>query len=475
MSSHREAPEIATDPSADNTDVYAFVSPDAPSTVTLIANYVPFELPYGGPNFNEFADDVHYDIQISNSGTARADIVYRFQFRTRIRNRDTFLYNTGPITSPSDATWNRPQTFTLTRITRTPHGGHHVRVLGEGLTCPPVNVGVHSTPNYPALAAQTYHNLGSGRRVFAGQRADPFHVDVGSIFDLGDLRPFQSAFQVPPMLANMPGVNGLRGLNVHTLALQVPISDLTRTGRKPTDAAKPESVIGVWASARRAAARVFDPRCGRTHNFGQFRQVSRLGNPLVNEVLNPMAEKDRWNALPPHEDAQFAKYVRHPELADLIANVLYHGAFPNLAKFVASGTPRADLVAILLTGIPSGIVPGFQNFTGPVLADMLRLNVAIPPTPAGKVNPIGLLAGDPAGFPNGRRPVDDVTAIELRAIAGATIPLVDPSYVPDGAAAVLTDGTAADNAPFGDPLLPSFPYLSNPNGGFRTLPGQPGA
>src|SRR4051794_40613198 len=217
MSSHREAPEISKDPSADNTDVYAFVSPDAPDTVTLIANYLPFELPYGGPNFNEFADDVLYEIKIANSGRARADISYQFRFHTRIRSSSTFLYNTGPISDPTDATWNRPQTYTVTRVTRDRSGRERRHVLAEHLLCPPANVGPHSTPNYPKIAAKTYHSLGGRRKVFAGPRADAFHVDLGSIFDLGDLRPFQDAFGVPPLLGGMPGVNGLRGLNVHTI------------------------------------------------------------------------------------------------------------------------------------------------------------------------------------------------------------------------------------------------------------------
>jgi len=476
MSSHREAPEIGKDPSADNTDVYAFVSPDAPGTVTMIANYIPFELPYGGPNFNEFADDVLYEIKIANSGRARADVRYEFRFHTRIRNADTFLYNTGPISDPADSTWNRPQTYTLTRITCDRHGREHRRELGRDLSCPPANVGVRSTPNYPALAAKTYHDLGGGRRVFAGPRADAFHVDLGSIFDLGDLRPFQSLFNdgIPPILANMPGVNGLRGLNVHTIALQVPIGDLTRSGTAPSDVMAAESVIGVWATASRTSARVLHPHTGRSRSLGRHVQVSRLGNPLINEVINPMSEKDRWNHLSPDDDAQFAKYVLHPELAGLIANVLYPGVFPNLAAYVAANKPRNDLAAVLLTGIPAGVVPGFQNYTGPEPADLLRLNVAIPATAPGAENPIGLLAGDPAGFPNGRRIGDDVTAIELRAVAGLTLPLVDPSYTPDGAAGVLVDGTANDNTPYGAPLLPSFPYLSNPNSGYAATPGLPG-
>ena len=477
MSSHREAPEISKDPSADNTDVYAFVSPDQPDTVTLIANFIPFELPYGGPNFNEFADDVEYDINISNKGDAHADIVYRFRFNTTVRNPKTFLYNTGPISSPTDSNWNRPQTYSLTKRVRQGTGTRYTSTsLATALSCPPVNVGVHSTPDYPTIAAQAYHSLGGGRTVFAGQRADGFHVDLGSIFDLGDLRPFQGYYNegIPPVLAGMPGVNGLKDLNVHTIALQVPISDLTVDGSTPTDVMSAKSVIGVWASASRASARVLNTTTGVYRSYGAYSQISRLGNPLVNEVINPVGEKDRWNASLPVNDSQFARYVLHPELANLIANVLYPTAFPNLAAYVAANKPRKDLAAILLTGIPAGVVGGFQNYTGPVQADMLRLNVAVHPTTPGSENPIGLVAGDPAGFPNGRRPIDDVTAIALKAVAGATIPLVDKKYVPDAAAGAVNDGTTNDNTPYGAPFLSTFPYLSNPNSGSTSMPGTPG-
>ncbi len=480
MSSHREAPEISKDPSADNTDVYAFVSPDKAGTVTLLANFMPFELPYGGPNFNEFSDDVLYEIHISNGGKAQADITYQFRFHTTVRNPNSFLYNVGPITSPTDANWNRPQTYTVTRVDRTASSRHLGGVLGKNLTCPPANVGSRSTPNYPALAAKSYHKLSGGRMVFAGQRADGFHVDVGSIFDLGDLRPFQGAYTkgIPPILGNMPGVNGLRGLNVHTIALQVPVSDLTVDGKTPSDVMSSQSVIGVWATASRSTSRVLNKDTGVYKNYGAFSQISRLGNPLVNEVINPMGEKDRWNAQPPSGDSQFAKYVLQPELATLIATVLYPSAFPKLAAYVKAKKPRADLAAILLTGIPKGVVPGFQNYTGSTQADMLRLNMAVPATAAGKVNKIGLIAGDAAGFPNGRRPIDDVTAIELRAVAGATIPLVDKNYTPDAAAAALNDGSTEGagnrNDPYGEEFMTSFPYLSNPNSGFTSMPGTPG-
>ncbi|TPG15997.1 DUF4331 domain-containing protein [Pedococcus bigeumensis] len=459
MSSHREAPEVSKDPVADNTDVYAFVSPDKPDTVTLIANFIPFQNPQGGPNFYEFGDDVLYEIHVSNKGDARADVTYQFRFTTKVRNDSTFLYNTGPISSIDDPAWNRPQSYSLTRVAR----GDRGRLLASRLACPPVNIGPRSTPNYSVLAGQAVHSVQGGRKVFAGQRAEGFHVDLGSIFDLGTLRPFQMAHLIPS--ATAVGVNGTQGLNVHSIALQVPISDLTRRGTAPTDALDAASVIGVWATASRQKSRIWDNKKGRHSWRGPYSQVSRLGNPLFNEVITPMAKKDRWNASQPHDDSDFARYVAKPELAALLP-VLYPGVFPNLAAYTKD---RADLLAILLTGIPKGVVPGFQNYTGKTQADMLRLNVAVPPT--ADPNPIGLVAGDAAGFPNGRRVIDDVVAIELRAVAGATIPLVDPTFTPDAATAGLTDGTSNTNAP----SLDAFPYLGHPAGGYQTMPGTPAA
>jgi hypothetical protein len=453
MSSHREAPEMAKDPVADSTDVYAFVSPDRPKTVTLIANYIPFQAPDGGPNFYEFGDDVAYDINISNQGKGEADIIYRFRFQTRVRDPKTFLYNTGQITALGDATWNRPQFYSLTRIK-----DGKSKVLASHLACPPVNVGPRSTPNYADLAATAVHKVGQ-RRVFAGQRADAFHVDLGSVFDLGALRPFQNLHLLP--LAAADGINSLQAFNVHSIVLQVPISEVSRQGDVPANPAQAKSVIGVWSSASRRKSRMFDKSEGRFVGHGPWEQVSRLGNPLFNEVITPMARKDMWNAREPKGDSVFAKYVNHPELARLLP-VLYPGVFPNLAAY---HKPRADLNAILLTGIPSGVVPGFQNFTGAVESDMLRLNLAIPP--AASPNSLGLIGGDAAGFPNGRRIGDDVVAIELRAVAGVTIPLVDPTFTPDGAAGLLTDGTTDTNGG----TTATFPFLGDPGGGFQTVPG----
>lgn len=454
MSSHREAPEISKDPAADNTDVYAFVSPDKPDTVTLIANYLPFQAPQGGPNFFEFSDDVLYEIHVSNRGDAKADVTYQFRFKTTIRNKETFLYNVGPISNITDPNWNRPQTYSVTRVAR----GKAPVLLASNLPVPPVNVGVRSTPNYESFTAQATHQIKGGRKVFAGQRAEGFFVDLGSIFDLGALRPFNAAHLIP--LAAADGVNGTQGMNVHSIALQVPISDLTKGGVIPTDVMAAESVIGVWASASRRAASVRDGN-GKTTSVGPYVQVSRLGNPLFNEVIVPMAQKDAWNSDDPHEDAAYAARVNSPELAGLLP-VLYPGVFPNLAAY---DKPRADLNAILLTGIPAGVVPGFQNYTGATQADLLRLNVAVPPS--ADPNPLGLVAGDAAGFPNGRRVFDDVVTVELRAVAGLTIPLVDPSFTPDGATSAIQDGTSNTNGAY----LTSFPYLGTPLGGYQSMPG----
>jgi Domain of unknown function (DUF4331) len=472
MSSHREAPEISKDPVADSTDLYAFVSPDEPSTVTIIANYVPLEAAAGGPNFYEFGDDVLYTINIDNDGDGQADISYQFQFQTVINNPDTFLYNTGPIESLNDPDWNRRQFYTVTRVA----SGDPV-VLGANLACPPCNIGPLSTPNYASgLAQPSVYDLGE-IKVFAGQRAEGFYVDLGAIFDLGILRPFEQDHTTFGLLGTglgsmAAGINATKLLNVHTIAIQVPKGQLSSSGVTPTNPALSSSVIGVWTTASRRKAKVLGPP-GPTTEAGPFVQVSRLGNPLVNEVIIPMATKDFWNTLPPAADNQFAGYFSNPELAQLLP-VLYPGVFPNLAKYNEGPPPpdRADLVAILLTGIPPDVVTGFQNFTGPTQADMLRLNLAI--RPSSSPSNLGLLGGDVAGFPNGRRVFDDVVTIELRALAGATLGLVDKQFTPDTAAGEVTQGltsSSTDLSAIGtENYLPTFPYLGVPHSGFSDPP-----
>jgi hypothetical protein len=451
MSSHREAPEICKDPVADSTDLYAFVSPDQPGTVTLISNYIPFEAPDGGPNFYEFGDDVLYEIHIDNNGDNVAEITYQFLFQTQVRNPNTFLYNTGPITSLDSPNWNIRQTYSVNKVW---HG--KIIPLGSGLTCPPCNIGPRSTPNYAALAQAAVHKLATGEKVFAGQRLEGFYIDLGAIFDLGDLRPFQQLHLIPSPAAL--GVDATKSSNVHSIAIQIDKSQLTNNNSRATSVNDPNSTIGVWCTASRQKVHLRGEADGASTAVGPWVQVSRLGQPLINEVIIPRGRKDYWNATEPKDDAQFLQYYQQPELAGLLP-VLYPKVFPNLAAYKA---PRADLAAILLTGVPAGIVPGFQTLTGKSPADLLRLNMAIPP--AAKPSPGGVLGGDLAGYPNGRRVFDDVFTIELRAVAGVTIPLVDKSFTPDAAASKVSDNLT----PGADRYISTFPYLGMPKDGYST-------
>ncbi|MDQ6784820.1 MAG: DUF4331 domain-containing protein [Actinomycetota bacterium] len=486
MSSHREAPEISKDPTADSTDVYAFVTPDAPSTVTLIANYIPLQHPDGGPNFYEFDDHVGYYINIDNTGTGTPNISYKFEFTTVNTNPATFLYNTGAILSTTDSHWNRRQTYKLSRIDHGPNGTT-TTVLGTGIPCPPCNIGPFSTPNYVSnVVTPSIKNVSGGghsAKVFAGQRAEGFYIDLGSVFDLGDLRPFETAhagFMSSGLMGGMPGVNSTDKVNVHSLVLQVPISEVVFGGGTPSGPMAANAVIGVWTSATRRAVTVHQDknRLGGTSTIGAEVQVSRLANPLVNELLITLATKDQWNANQPVGDTNptFLSRFQHPELANLLP-VLYPGVFPNLAAFNGTSRVRDDIVAILLTGIPFGVLKdrnnqpiAFRNDLAKpgVFADLLRLNVAIPPTTSGASN-LGVIGGDLAGFPNGRRVFDDVATIELRAVAGVTLPLVT-TYTPDAAAGAVNFGLTssatdltAKNTEF---FLSTFPFLGTPHAGY---------
>jgi hypothetical protein len=498
MSSHREAPQISKDPTADSTDLYAFVSPDKPTTVTLIANYIPLQAPDGGPNFYEFADDVLYAINIDNDGDGKANIAYHFRFKTVNNIPSSFLYNDGPITpfSPPGTpgtNWNRQQTFTLTRVDYHKTTDSVFTVLGTNLLVPPCNVGPLSTPNYAATylpstgtsAIQSFSASGHSGKVFAGQRAEGFYVDLGAVFDLGDLRGFagdHAGGGGSGLMNGMPGVNSTAAVNVHSLALQIPIVQLVKGGKLPASTTASNAVIGVWTTASRQKVRVNEGRRGENTDTGPFVQVSRLGNPLVNELLIGIEDKDYWNHLSPRSDGTtFFKYFANPLLGELLP-ALYPGVFPNLAAYNSShsGTStsnpaRPDLVAILLSGIPNSVTSGLgappTNVGGTVLADQLRLNVAQPPTAAASANNLGYLGGDPAGFPNGRRVFDDVATIELRAVAGATIPLV-ASYTADAAAGEvdfsITSGGSDNTAMGSEHYLSKFPYLGTPYSGFAT-------
>ena len=442
-SSHREAPLIADDPAADNTDVYAFVSPDKPNTVTIIANYIPFEDPAGGPNYYRFDPTVLYSLNIDNDGDAKEDVAYQFRFKTDLRNPNTFLYNTGPIDTPANQAKNLSvrQTYSVTRVTSS-----GATVLGSDLAVPPTNIGPRSNPSYDA--SQGVVSLGGDRKVFAGPRDDPFFVDLGSIFDLGGLRPFNSLHAFP--LAIAAGQDGVLNYNTHTIAIQVPKTDLLK-------APLANGTIGVYASASRPKIRILRGD-GTFDANGPQVQVSRLGNPLVNEVLIPLGKKDLWNASDPRNDSQFASRYTNPELAGLV-NFLY----PVLDNAPEGG--RGDLVAVLLTGVPT------LNFTGTTQADLLRLNTNFTAPPVGTGSRLGLLAGEFSGFPNGRRLEDDVTDIEIRAVACGYGPIVGPIIEDFGFCGgnanrtpnnVVGDGVDVNENPF----LASFPYVAAPNQGY---------
>jgi len=426
-SSHREAPLIAEDPVADNTDVYAFVSPDATDTVTLAADYIPFEQPAGGPNFYRFGDDVLYQFHIDNVGDGRSHITFSFRFNTTTVNNQSFLYNTGPISFDAVhnryTNWNRPQTYTVTME----NGDEDSRVLGTGLLTPPDVVGKTSTgsaANYHALAQAAVHTLHTedgNVTVFAGQRDDPFFANLGGIFDLLTLPAFGTK-----------GVDYLAGLNVQSIVLRVPKAMLrAEESRDP--------VIGVWASASRHKVTVLDP--GQKHGEGPWVQVSRLGNPLVNEVIMDFATKDLFNGSQPKDDSQFVNRFLTPELAAII-HALIDPQTPT--------TNRQDLVAVLLTGLPGLNKPARAN---PTLADELRLNTSIAPssTDPNAVNRLGVLGGQLDGWPNGRRLADDVVDIAVQAVAGATAGVSIPS--------VVGDGVNANDVPF----QLHFPYLADPH------------
>jgi hypothetical protein len=431
-SSHREAPAIAFDPSADITDLYAFVSPDKPDTATLIANFTGFQEPGGGPNFYPFNPDVLYWIKVDNTGDGVEDITYTFRFATDVANPDSFLYSGyGPIGAVDS---NVTQSVTVER--------NGEAILTDGTVAPP-NIGPRTTPKYGELAQAGIHELSDGTSVFTGQRDDPFFADVASIFDLGGLRPFNEAHLIP--LDTKKGTDSLAGTNVNTVALQVPIAMLTNDGTVPAAADAANAVIGVWGGASRQSMNV-------DGGDGDWVQVSRLGNPLINEVIIPVGTKDAWNASSPADDAQYESFYLNPELAAIV-NTIY----PTLPD--ARTTDRSDLVLILGQG-----VPGLNQTNAEGLYDMLRLNLAIPPT-TDKPNPWGPLAGDNAGFPNGRRLSDDVVDVELRAVAdGYGKVLADafglPNLKPNNQ---VGDGCNVNDKPF----LKAFPYAAAPHDGYR--------
>jgi len=492
-SSHREAPSTAVDPMIDATDVYAFVDPNDPTRVNLIMNFIPFQLPQGGPNFYRFDDNVQYAMRIDNNGDAITDLQFVFRFRTVVSNPNTFLYNTGPVTTLNSPNLNikqfysitairgnAPNTTTATIAPATPAAGSPA---GFPFAVPPVNVGIRSTPNYETALAQpavtTVSTTFGTAMVFAGQRDEGFFVDVGSIFDLLGLRPFNSAHVIP--LADSPGVDGTANFNVSTIAVQVPITAVTANGLAPTGPNDPNAVISVYSASLRPAMIAFaEDRSGGVTFSGNFVQVSRLGNPLINELLVPLPMKDRFNASLPSADAQFLPFILDPEPGRLFGFTGSPPALDLYPTFNAPAPPRNDVATVFLTGIPGLNVqtntstnPSVAAFTGQpantVPQERMRLNMGIAPTGAanaqGTPNRLGFLGGDNAGFPNGRRVGDDVVDIELRVLAGATTLTPDFNKPPNN---MLGDGVNQNDVPF----LTRFPYLGTPRSGYDAPTSQ---
>ena len=407
-SSHREAPLISEDPSADNTDLYAFRSPDKPDTLTIVSNFIPGEDPAAGPNYYTFSPSARYDIYVDRNGDGRPDVTYYFRFQR----------NAGPFFLGDTA-----QPYTVTRV----RNGES-QVVARGTT-PPDNIGPRTTPNYHALAASAVTPLADGGQVFAGQRDDPFFGDIGDIFDLLAIRKGTGNAG--------GGKDFFAGYAVHTIALQIPISQLDT----------PSHTIGVWSAADRQQTTVEQGDGMRTKKArgrsGAWVQVSRLGNPLINEVVIPTPLKDKWNRQDPSQDQQFAQFYRTPILAAVI-NKLYKLGVPE--------TNRDDLVQVLLTGIPK------VTFTGPTLADELRINLAVPVTPANKVSRLGVLGGDNQGWPNGRRLGDDVIDIAEQAVGGFLV----------GNKLPLGDGVDSGD----QQSMAAFPYVADPLSGAADTHGE---
>ena len=495
-SSHREAPLISQDPFADNTDTYAFISPTNPDNIVLVASWIPFEGPEGGPNYFEWGNGVAYDIQVDNNGDAIADFTYTLTSTVEVKIPTTFLYNVGPI-GTDGTNWNRQQ-----RISVTETSVNGTKTLVDNKLAPPVNIGNKSTPDYAQLEKSFTYSAtddGDAMKIYAGQTDDAFWVDL-QIFDLLTLRG-----QAPPIgysAGNNDPVDSVAGFNNHSLVLEIPISRLTQ-GTEP--------VLGVWATASRPATRVLNGAAGlgTLGNSGELVQVSRLGMPLVNEVVLPLALKDAFNSIPPSTDAVLytggagaaiqellQKSVEDPEIGQLLCK-LYSVPLPGDANAdcsteVTVGTPRSgrgDIFDIFLTGMvlasdftiqtkngPVTLPAGFNvnRPAGVVPAEMIRINTDIKgdlcsPTPSR----LGVLGGDACGFPNGRRLTDDVVEIELLAVAGAAYQALDGrdatfTFNAD-LIGVLDDGIDANDRPF----RAEFPFLALAQSGQEHIHDNP--
>ena len=412
--SHREAPLISLDPTADISDFFMFRSYEAgqDGKIVFIMDVIPGEEPSSGPNYFNFDPNVLYAFNVDNNMDGKADDVrFEFEFKTELRgvNKDLGLFLSyvalPPITALDGAGsegLGLRQTYTVTMVK-----GSNRTVLGKGLFAVPSNVGPRTIPDYDALAAQGIYNIKNGARVFAGQRDDPFYIDLGAVFDTLNLRD--------------PGTDMLSGFNIHTIALEVPASLLTKDGKDPSNTAFP--TLGAYANTYRRSVRVINEE--GENNKERWVQVQRLANPLVNEAIIGTKDKDRWNRRDPRNEGVFVEYYTNPRLATALEVV-----------FGADAEPLLDLRDVLLTYTPG-------NYER--LSELLRLNVSVAPTALADQDPLTVLGGDGAGWPNGRRPIDDVTDVAIRVIGGT-------NYL-----------SASDAVQANDLALPdTFPFLATP-------------
>ncbi len=447
-SSHREAPNISLDPAADNTDTYAWTAKDAPGALTVAANWIPGEVPANGPNFHGFDDRARYYVHIDNTGDGRPDVSYRFQFKTQIRNKESFLYALPGANGFNDSKLNVVQRYKIVRETYRYRGRRGVQIkektIARGLPVAPPNIGPKTFPNYQTFVDQSVRTLSDGTKVFVGQRDDPFFVDLGATFD---------GINVRKLTGNQgEGKDDLSGFNVHSTVLQIPERLVTNDHKAVSGADASNAVVGVWSTTERKRLQVTDATRARTRG-NDWVQVSRLGNPLVNEVVIPLGKKDQFNRTTPDRDAAlYGKYVVKPELAAIL-NALFNVGAPE--------NDRTDIVQALLQGIPD--LNQHKGVKGPPAVDTIKLNLGTPP--ADTEDRFGVIGGDVAGFPNGRRLGDDVVDIELQVVAG----ILKNNPVP------LGDGVDRNDKPF----LTVFPYLAGPDSGFdsrpstRVEPGHP--
>ncbi len=491
--SHREAPITALDHAADITDVFAFVSYDDPTKVTLIMDVNAFLDPANGPNYFPFDPDITYAINIDNSNSATANVSFQFQFTTEINLPSVFTGFVGAgngisvpsnappgvavgstiippaitaLSGPGSTGLSLRQHYTVTMVTNNGATSTPLTSSTGPLYAVPSNVGPRTMPNYPALAAQGIYSLGNGVRVWAGTADDPFYIDVGAIFDTFNLRSTAFPSGVPGVLTATQDASSantapdaLAGFNVDVIAIEVPISMLTSTGTQ-LGFANPKSTIGVWATTSRPTVTVRTAPGStptQTANAAPV-QIQRMGNPLINEVIIGTGDKDLWSMSQPVNDSQFAHYALDPLLARAL-NAAYGGALK------IPPPPRTDLLPLVEYMPPIA----YNNATPGPVADLLRLNTAVAPTPMATRSRLGLLAGDAAGFPNGRRVSDDVTDIALRVVVGGVL-VSGFNVFPNNA---LGDGVNSNDVPYQE----TFPYvawahsgLSIPNGGTGANP-----